>query len=202
MKRCVCVCVCVCVCARARIQHPHRNQTRKTARRVNWANSLWRVVVMLPGAGGSVFLFSFPWWWKLATAVFGEASLKEVLQFWHKERPEWRNCEFCHLRAPVYSLSPCLAHLINPATVCLPRTAAAHLDCPVFFCRIWRFSHGQIPLPHFHGVKLNDNLALRRASWSQLEMAALLRPVWREKTLFARTSLPKHFLFHRQLIKY
>ena len=184
---------CVYVCG----QHPHRNWERKAAGIVNWASPPWRVAVIRPLAGGSVFLFTFSWWWKLATAVFRAASVKEVLQCWHKEKPEWMNYKsFGHLCVSVYSLSACLAHLANPATV-RPRTAAACLDCPVFFCWIQRVSHGQIPSPHFHGVKLNDSLALCLVSRSQQEMAAPLRPIWREKVLSARTSLPKHFLFHR-----
>lgn len=116
---------CVYVCG----QHPHRNWERKAAGIVNWASPPWRVVVICPLAGGSVFLFTFSWWWKLATAVFRAASFKEVLQCWHKERPKWMNYKsFGHLRVSVYSLSACLAHLANPATVRPPRTAAGCLD--------------------------------------------------------------------------
>ena len=112
------------------------------------------------------------------------------------------NCKsFCHFCVPLSSFSACLAHLANPATVRPPRTAAGFLDWPVFFCLVQRFSHGQIPLLHFHGVKLNDKLALCLVSRSQQEMAAPQRPIWREKIFFARTSLPKHFLFHRSSIK-
>lgn len=70
-------------------------------------------------------------------------------------------------------------------------------DRPVFFCWVQRFSHGQIPLLHCYGVKLNDNLALCHVSQRQQETAAPLRAVGREKTLFARISQPRSFLFHR-----
>ena len=85
--------------------------------------------------------------------------------------------EFLSFPVPLSSFSTCLAYLANPATVHPPRTAAGCLDWPVFFCPIQRFSHGHIPLPHFHGVKLNDNLALCLVSLSQQEMAAPQRPI-------------------------
>lgn len=189
-------------CVYVYIQHPHRNQERKSAGIVSWASPLWRVA-LIPATGLLVFLLTFSWWWTLATEVFRAASFKEVFQCWPKERPEWMICKsFCLFQVPLSTFSACLAYLANPATVHPPRIAAGCLDWPVFFCLIQRFSHGHIPLPHFHGVKLNDNLALCLVSQSQQEMAAPQRPIWREKILFARPSLPKHLLFHRSSIKY
>lgn len=70
------------------------------------------------------------------------------------------NCKsVCHLFVALLRLHFLPAYHTNPASVCPPRTSAGFPDCPVFFCRLQRFSHGQIPLSHFHRVKLNDNLA-------------------------------------------
>jgi hypothetical protein len=83
---------------------------------------------------------------------------------------------FCHLCFSGDSLSASLAHLASLATVC-PFGPAVFLDCPVLLYWTQGFSHGHIPLPHFHGVKLKDNLSLCLVSQRQQEMAAPLRPI-------------------------
>lgn len=145
--------MCVCVWA----QHSHRNQERETAGIVSWVRPFLKVTVIPPVAGVSVFLFAFSWWWKRATAVFRAASLKEVLYSGiMKSLNEW----IVRVFVSSVSLFTCLTCLANPAIVIPPRIAAGFLDYPVFFCWIQRFSHGQSPSPHFHGLQLNDSLAL------------------------------------------